>query len=103
MKKEIVENASRAELFIRIPYFIGFYILAYILMLVIGIWGMWVGIMFLLNWFYILITGKRAQFMHEQINKWYIFAYQRVYVEWIYQKCLPYFLLLTDKRPGFSI
>jgi len=103
MKKGKVEKTSRVELLIRIPYFIAFYILAYIVMIVIGIWGVWMGIMYVLNWWYILVTGKRASFMQQQIQNWYDFAYKKFYISWVFQKCLPYFILLTDERPGFNI
>jgi hypothetical protein len=103
MAKKSDDSSSQLELLVRIPYFIAFYIVLYMLAIVIGLWGIWTGIMFVLNWFYILFTGKRAKFMHEQIHKWYNFAYKQVYIGWVFTKCMPYFLLLTDKRPGFNI
>lgn len=103
MKKKEELKASRRELLIRIPYFIAFYFVFYFIYIAILLWGIWAGLMFIFNWVYILITGKRGKFMHDQINAWYNFTVQRVFVSWVYQKCLPYFLLLTDQRPGFKI
>jgi hypothetical protein len=95
-------KASRSELFIRIPYFLAFYIILYVALIVFMIWGVWAGIAFVFNWLHILFLGKRSKFLSEQVRMWYDFGV-RIYVGWIWNRAWPYFLLLTDKRPGFNI
>ncbi|MBL7169485.1 MAG: DUF4389 domain-containing protein [Candidatus Aenigmarchaeota archaeon] len=73
---------ARLELFIRI-------LMAFVLGIIIGIWRIWATICMFLQWWIILITGKRNQNLHSHIKKWYEF----------YVKSYEYLYLLTDKRP----
>lgn len=73
---------ARLELLIRIP-------MSWVLGIIIGFWGIWAGICMFLQWWVILITGKRNQGLHNHIEKWFEF----------YIKSQQYLSLLTDKRP----
>jgi hypothetical protein len=73
---------ARIELLVRL-------VLIFVLGILLGIWGIWISICWILQFIIILITGKRNKFFNGQINKYFKF----------YVKCYEYFLLLTDKRP----
>ena len=73
---------ARLELFIRI-------LMAFVLGFIIGFWGIWAGICWVLQLFVILLTGKRNQALHKHIEKFFKF----------YMKSYEYLWLLTDKRP----
>ena len=76
------ESASRVELIIRILYGIVLYI-------ILEIWGIVACVVLVIQWFHILLLGKRNQGMHDFVTKFFRFC-TRVY---------GYFLLLTDARP----
>jgi len=73
---------ARVELLVRI-------LLMIVLGIVLSLWGIWIGICWVIQFFYILVTGKRSKFFNQQIKNYFNF--------WV--KCQEYFLLLTDKRP----
>lgn len=95
-------KASRLELLVRIPYGIAVYLLMVVLGFVVGIWGWAIAILQVINWFHILFTATRWKFCNEHTVNFINFAYARLYIDYVYKKVLPYFVLLTDKRPGFS-
>jgi hypothetical protein len=83
---EYEESASRLEaLIIRCLYGI-------VLYTILGIWGFVASIVVAIQWFHILILGKRNQGMHDFVTKFF-----RYYV-----RVEGYILLLTDARPPIS-
>ncbi len=79
------ESASRLELFIRIVY-------GFVLSIIAGIWGFFAEIAAVIQWFYILIMGKRNG------SLWgFIAGYMRYYF-----RLQGYVTLLTDERPPIS-
>ena len=95
--------ASRLELLIRIPYAIIVYIFIYLIAFLTLIWGIWAGLNLTVTWFGILIFGKRWGFGFRQVNSFYEFIYLRFQKNYLLGRVMPYFLLLTDERPGFEI
>ncbi len=79
------ENASRLELFIRIVY-------GFVLGLIASIWGFFAEIAAAIQWFYILILGKRHGSLWE-----FIAGYIR-----FYYRLEGYMSLLTDERPPIT-
>ena len=76
------EKASRLELIIRfIYYFVG--------IIILGIIGIFAYIAMFIQWFHILILGKRNGSLAKFINSWLV----------AYAQLLFYFLLATDERP----
>ena len=73
---------ARLELLVRIP-------MTFVLGFIIWLWGIWACICMFLQWWIILITGKRNQGLHKHIEKWFEF----------YMNSQQYLNLLTDKRP----
>jgi len=80
-----VEDASRLELFIRIVY-------GFILAIIADIWGSFAEIAAVIQWFYILIMGRR----HGSLWR-FIAGYMRYYF-----RLEGYISLLTDERPPIS-
>lgn len=80
-----VEKASRLELLIRIPYgiFIG---------IIQWAWGIAAAICGLIQWFYILVTGRRHRGLWD-----FVVQFTRFSV-----RATAYFTMLTDKRPPVS-
>lgn len=76
------EKASRWELFVRIIYAIP-------IIVVLWIFGILVGFAQFLQWFYILIFGKRHKSLHDFI---------RMYITYLF-RIRSYLYLLTDERP----
>ncbi|MBT7062787.1 DUF4389 domain-containing protein [Candidatus Woesearchaeota archaeon] len=87
MKPEIkfVEKASRLELFIRL-------ILCFVYGIIAEIWAIFVLIVWVLQWFYILFTGRRHK-SFENFTK----GFWRYWV-----RVVAYCLMLTDERPPIS-
>jgi hypothetical protein len=82
---EFQEPASRLELFVRIALLIVYGIVAYV-------WGFIAGLATIIQWFYILIKGKRS------LRLWnFVLGYFRYSA-----RVSSYSLLLTDKRPPIS-
>jgi hypothetical protein len=80
------ESASRLEaLIIRFLYGIVLYI-------ILEIWGIVAFIVVVIQWFHILILGKRNQGMHDFVTKFFRYC----------TRVSGYFLLLTDARPPIS-
>lgn len=79
------ESASRVELLIRILYGIVLYI-------ILEIWGLVAGVVALIQWFHILILGKRNAGMHSFVTKFFRY----------YTRVIGYLILLTDARPPIS-
>ena len=77
------EEAGRIELFIRIIY-------SMIIGIVLSIYGIIAGIGMVLQFFVILIMGRRSQTLSDVI---------RGYLEY-YVHVLPYTSFMTDERPG---
>ncbi|MBN1785525.1 MAG: DUF4389 domain-containing protein [Candidatus Methanofastidiosa archaeon] len=77
------ESASRLELFIRIVYSI-------LISIVLGIYGFLAGLCMFVQWFHILILGRRNQGLHDVIQGY--LEYQ-VHV-------LAYMNFTTDERPN---
>lgn len=100
---DYAQTSSRLELFVRIPYAILMTIVLYLLLNVITLWGLWAGLIVIVQSVYILITGKKSVFCFKQVRAWFEFTYFRLNVNYVYKKVMPYFMLLTDKRPGFNI
>ena len=83
--KTMEEKASRIELFVRIVY-------GFVLSIIAGIWGFFAEIAAVIQWFYILIMGKRNG------SLWgFIAGYMRYYF-----RLQGYVTLLTDERPPIS-
>jgi hypothetical protein len=76
------ESASRLELLVRILYWI-------LIGIVLWIYGIIAGICFFIQWFFILIFGKR----HETLSN-----IAKGYLEYMVH-VLPYMYFMTDKRP----
>jgi len=77
-------DASRVELFVRIVY-------AWIcIAVVLAIYGLIAEICILIQWFVILILGRRSEGLSNFIK-----GYLEYYVH-----VLSYYFLMTDKRPG---
>ena len=96
-------KASRLELFIRIPYGIIVYFFFYLIAIFAVIWGAWAAITLVVTWFGILILGKRWNFGFKQVSSLYEFFYLRFYRDYIFKRVIPYFMLLTDRHPGFDM
>ena len=79
------ESASRLELLVRI-------VLHFVYGLIAGIWGFLAAIAALVQWFHILILGKRA------VSLW---SFTAGYYRFIC-RAESYLLLLTDHRPPIS-
>lgn len=80
------ESASRLEvLIIRFLYGIVLYI-------ILEIWGIVAGIVVVIQWFHILILGKRNAGMHSFVTKFFRYC----------TRVSGYLLLLTDARPPIS-
>ena len=77
------EEASRIELFIRIIY-------AFILSIVIGIYGFVAGLCILIQFFVVLILGRRSKGLSDFIK-----GYLEYYVH-----VSGYVYFMTDERPG---
>ena len=101
--KGLEKSASRLEALIRIPYLFVVSIVCFIYGIVIGVWGVAIGIIRCIHWFYILITGKRWKFANKYTVNFLNYTYGRFFIDYLYKKVVPYTMLLTDKRPGFSI
>jgi len=80
-----VEKGSRAELFVRIVY-------GFILSLIDYFWMIAVGFAIFIQWFHILILGKRNEKLWRFTLSFYRF----------YARALAYSSLLTDARPPIS-
>lgn len=80
-----VEGASRAQLFIRI-------IVVIVWGLIAGIWGFFAEIAVIIQWFYVLIFGKRSEGLFNFTKGFYTF----------YVRLLGYLYLLTDEIPPIS-
>ena len=80
-----VEKASRIELFVRIVY-------GFILGLIAYFWNFAVGIAAFIQWFHILILGRRNEKLWRFTLSFYRF----------YSRALAYFTLLTDAKPPIS-
>ena len=76
------EKASRLELFIR-------FIWGTIVAIILGVIGFFAYIALFIEWFYILILGKRNAALAKFINSWYAAVAQLYF----------YMLLATDERP----
>jgi hypothetical protein len=76
-------NASRLELLIRIVYWIAIGIVAFV-------YGIHATICLIIQWFYILIFGRR----HESLSN-----FAKGYLEFVVH-VMPYTYIMTDKRPG---
>lgn len=76
-------KASRIELFVRIVYSIA-------IAIVLIVYGFFAGICLFIQWFVVLILGRRSQGLSDFI-KGYL-----EYSIWI----TPYYCWMTDKRPG---
>ncbi|MEE8403105.1 MAG: DUF4389 domain-containing protein [Candidatus Hydrothermarchaeaceae archaeon] len=83
---EYDEKASRLEALIIRPLY------GIVLYIILEIWGLIALVVVVLQWFHILILGKRHQGMHNFVTKFFRYL-TRVY---------GYFLLLTDARPPIS-
>ncbi len=79
------EKASRWELLIR-------FVMAFVYGVVAEIWAILVLIVWVLQWFYILFTGKRHKGL-ENFTKGFWRYYTRI---------IAYVLMLTDERPPLS-
>jgi hypothetical protein len=77
-----LEKASRLELIIRFIWLIPTAI-------VLLVFGLIAAVCFVLQWLYILFTGRRSKSFHAMIKTYEIQRY----------KFHVYFLLLTDERP----
>jgi hypothetical protein len=76
------EKASRLELIIRfIYYFVG--------IIILGIIGIFAYIASIIQWFHILILGKRNGAIAKFVNAWMVACTQLLF----------YFMLATDERP----
>jgi hypothetical protein len=100
---EYEPKASRLELFIRIPYGIIVYLFFYLITIFALIWGAWAVITLVITWFGILILGRRWNFGFRQVSGLYEFFYLRFYRDYLLKRVMPYFMLLTDRHPGFNI
>ncbi|MFZ2071145.1 MAG: DUF4389 domain-containing protein [Halobacteriota archaeon] len=76
-------DASRLELFIRIVY-------AFVIALVLGVYGVIAEICMVIQWFVILILGHRSEGLSNFIK-----GYLEYYVH-----VISYVYLMTDDRPG---
>jgi hypothetical protein len=76
-------DAGRIELLIRIVYWIAIGIVAMV-------YGILATICLIIQWFYILIFGRR----HESLSN-----FAKGYLEYIVH-VMPYTYIMTDKRPG---
>ncbi|HLB70713.1 MAG: DUF4389 domain-containing protein [Candidatus Methanoperedens sp.] len=76
-------KASRLELFIRILYSIA-------IMIVLYVYGIIAGICLIIQWFVILILGRRSEGLGNFIK-----GYLEYYVH-----VISYMYIMTDKRPG---
>ena len=77
------EDASRLELFVRIVY-------SFLISIVLAIYGFIAGLCMLIQWFHILILGRRNKGLHDVVQG---------YLE--YQThVLAYTNFTTDERPG---
>ena len=87
MKPDIkfVEKASRLELFIRL-------ILMFVYGIIAEIWGLFVGIAWVLQWFHILFMGRRHKGLENFMKGFWRF--------WV--RVIAYVLMLTDERPPIS-
>lgn len=75
------EKASRLELFIR-------FVWGFIAMMVLGIIGMFAGLAIFVQWFHILLLGKRNASLAKFVNSWF-YAMVGMYF---------YMYLSTDER-----
>ncbi|HPY59925.1 MAG TPA: DUF4389 domain-containing protein [Methanospirillum sp.] len=80
---EYEEKAGRLELFIRIIY-------SFIIGIVLTVYGFIAGICMFIQFFVILILGRRSQTLSDLIQ-----GYLEYYVH-----ILPYTSFMTDERPG---
>jgi hypothetical protein len=80
-----VEKASRFELFVRL-------VLSFIYGIIAEIWGFIAGILWVLQWLIILVTGKRNKGIHN-----FIVGFWRYWT-----RAIAYILMLTDERPPIS-
>jgi len=101
--KGLEKKASRLELFIRIPYAFAVGIVIWIYLLLIALWGILIQILKAFHWIYILLKGERWEFANKHTANFLNFALGRFYFDYLFKKVVPYFILLTDKRPGFTI
>ena len=76
-------DASRLELFIRIVYWIAIGIVAWV-------YGLLAFICLILQWFFILIMGRRQQRLSEFVKG---------YLEYVVSR-MPYLYFMTDQRPA---
>lgn len=97
------KDASRLELFLRIPYGIAIYIFLIIIGIALWFGGIAAMVLTFVNCWYILILGKRWKFANKWVSKYINFSLGRVYYDYVYNKVVPYFMLLTDERPGFDV
>ena len=79
------EPGSRVELIVRIVY-------GFILAIIAGIWGIFVAIAIVVQWFHILFTGRKNKDLWEFTASFYRFMVR------FYSYCY----LLTDQRPPIS-
>lgn len=76
------DRASRVELLVRIPFVL-------ILLMVGGMWGIFAEIAIMLQWFHVLLTGKRSRRLWRFIARFLNF----------YTRLWAYAGILTDARP----
>ena len=75
-------DAGRLELLIRIVYWI-------LIGIVLGVYGIIAFIVLFIQWFHVLILGKRSQALSD---------FAKGYLEYMVH-VLPYTYIMTDKRP----
>jgi len=79
------EHGSRVELIVRIIY-------GFILAIIAGIWGIFVCIAVIVQWFHILFTGRKNKDLWEFTASYFRF----------YMRFFAYCHILTDQRPPIS-
>ncbi|MFQ6088470.1 MAG: DUF4389 domain-containing protein [Candidatus Methanofastidiosia archaeon] len=82
---EYVESASRLQLFVRI-------VIAIVWGIIASIWGFFAEIAVIVQWFYVLIFGRRAQSLYKFTRGFFKF----------YLRYLGYVYILTDEIPPIS-
>jgi hypothetical protein len=87
MKPDVkfVEKASRLELLIRL-------VLCFVYGIIAEIWGIFILIAWILQWFHILFTGRRHKGLENFIKGFWRY----------WTRVIAYCLMLTDVRPPIS-
>jgi hypothetical protein len=80
-----VEKASRFELFVRI-------LLSFVYGIIAEIWGILAGVLLVLQWLIVLVTGKRNKGIYN-----FIAGFWRYWT-----RTIAYILMLTDERPPLN-